>query len=60
METIKEFIEDCISTGMCVENDFGISKQDELEIEDILDICNDKTARTKIRKILKKYEIRQN
>lgn len=58
METLEEFIEDCISTGMCVENDFGISKQDELEIEDILDVCNDKTAKTKIRKILKNYEIR--
>ena len=50
---MKEFIEDCISTGKCVENDLNLSHEVELKIEDYLNRFNDNTARTKIRKILK-------
>lgn len=55
-EQQKTFIDDCISSGKFVDydgvTDFSIDTI--LEIEDILNRFNDKSARAKIRKILKK------
>ena len=49
---LKEFIDDCISTGRCVETTLKLTQSQILEIEDILNRYNDTTAKTKIRKVL--------
>lgn len=48
---MKEFIDKCISSGKVVSG-YELSQEVILEIEDILNRFNDKTARTKIRKLL--------
>jgi hypothetical protein len=58
---LKEFLDNCISSGSVImSNNIKLSHSEILEIEDILNRFNDKTARTKIKKIinknLEKYE----
>ncbi len=54
--TRKEFVDACISSGSYMELGFYLPHKSVLEIEDILNRFNDKTARTKINKILKTLE----
>ncbi len=49
----KEFVKDCISSGKYIETGLNLSKKEILEIEGILSRYNDRTAKTKINKILK-------
>ncbi len=53
----KDFIESCISSGKCIENNFDLSQKEILEIEDILNRFNDTTAKIKIRKIIRNRQI---
>lgn len=54
---LKSFVNDCISSGKCVENSFNLNKEQILEIEDILNRYNDTTAKTKIRKIINNQSV---
>lgn len=47
----NDFLEDCISTGKCMDNYF-LTQEQNLEIDDILHRYNDTTARIKIKKII--------
>jgi len=49
------FLDACISTGRCVEmfDEFLFTDEITFQIEDILHRYNDKTARTKIKKLIK-------
>lgn len=55
MNLEKEFIDRCISTGMCVDNPFGLHMETRIIIENILDDYSDSVARKKISKVLKPY-----
>lgn len=50
----NEFLDACISSGKYVKtsDNINLSQEQILEIEDILYRFNDKTAKTKIRKML--------
>jgi len=49
---LNEFLDMCISNGKYVETIFKLTQEQILVVEDILNRFNDKTARTKIRKII--------
>lgn len=52
MNKVNEFLDACISSGKYIDI-IELPYEATLEIEDILNRFNDKTARTKIRKVLK-------
>ena len=52
-DKLKEFVDACISSGKYVEIGLNLPQKEILEIEDILNIYNDTTAKTKIRKVVK-------
>lgn len=52
---MKEFIDDCISSGKYIETGLNLPQKAILEIEDILNRYNDTTAKTKIRKVVKDF-----
>lgn len=49
---INEFLDACIGSGKYIQTSFELTHEQIIEVEDILNRFNDKTARTKIRKIL--------
>ena len=52
-EKLNEFIAKCVSTGRYVEVGLNLPHTSIMEIENILERCGDKTASSKIRKIVK-------
>ena len=49
-----KFINACVSSGKCVESDLNLTKEQVLEIDDIVNRYNDITAKTKISKVISK------
>lgn len=49
---VNEFVDMCVSCGKYVESFFNLTDEHILKVEDIIDRYNDKTAKTKIRKLI--------